>query len=54
MTFPLPIYDADLQETRGIPAVAHEFVAQMKATDDLILSSPEYNKCNCRYFEEFY
>ncbi len=41
--FLAPAYDGDLEEKSGLPAVAQEFIARLKNSDGLIISSPEYN-----------
>lgn len=41
--YPLPLYDADLQERDGVPAGAVELRARIGAVDALLIASPEYN-----------
>jgi NAD(P)H-dependent FMN reductase len=41
--FDMPIYDADLQATTGIPAGAQELGRRVAAADGLMIASPEYN-----------
>lgn len=41
--FDMPIYDADLQGTEGIPAGAQEMGRRIAAADGLMIASPEYN-----------
>jgi len=41
--FSLPLYDGDLEEKSGLPIAATMFITQIKNSDGLILSSPEYN-----------
>lgn len=40
----LPLYDGDLEEAEGIPASVQKLADQIKATDAIVISSPEYNK----------
>ena len=40
----LPLYDGDLEEAEGIPAPVQTLADQIKATDAIVISSPEYNK----------
>ncbi len=41
--FDMPIYDADLHATSGIPAGAEEMGRRIGAADGLLIASPEYN-----------
>jgi len=41
--FPLPVYDADLESSDGIPANAMELKALFRSNDGLLVASPEYN-----------
>jgi NAD(P)H-dependent FMN reductase len=41
--FEMPIYDADLQAAKGIPAGAQEMGRRIAAADGLMIASPEYN-----------
>ncbi len=41
--FDMPIYDADLQVTKGIPSGAQEMGRRVAAADGLMIASPEYN-----------
>ena len=40
----LPLYDADLEEAHGLPPEVERLVAQMRAADAVLISTPEYNK----------
>ncbi|MES0862426.1 NAD(P)H-dependent oxidoreductase [Ruegeria sp. SCPT10] len=40
----LPLYDGDLEEGEGIPAVVQTLRAQIEQADAVIISTPEYNK----------
>jgi NAD(P)H-dependent FMN reductase len=39
----IPLYDADLEASDGIPAAARELKDQIAAADGLLLVTPEYN-----------
>jgi chromate reductase, NAD(P)H dehydrogenase (quinone) len=41
--FNAPFFDQDLQQSDGIPDGANAFCEQLKASDALIIASPEYN-----------
>jgi NAD(P)H-dependent FMN reductase len=41
--FAMPLYDADLQATSGIPSGAQELGRRVTAADGLMIASPEYN-----------
>jgi NAD(P)H-dependent FMN reductase len=41
--FDCPFYDHDIEVDAGPPLGAHRFVERLKATDALIVASPEYN-----------
>lgn len=41
--YPMPLYDADLEEREGIPETAKRVRALMKDHDGFLLASPEYN-----------
>ena len=41
--FPLPVYDADLETSEGLPANALKLKALFRAADGLLIASPEYN-----------
>ena len=41
--FPLPVYNADIEENEGLPANAIKIKELMWASDGFIISSPEYN-----------
>lgn len=41
--YPMPLYDADLEATRGVPAPAEALRRKMAACDGLLISAPEYN-----------
>lgn len=38
-----PVYDGDVEESKGVPAAAQELAKAILAADALIVSSPEYN-----------
>ena len=40
----LPLYDGDLEESEGIPAVVQKLADQIAEADAVIISTPEYNK----------
>jgi chromate reductase len=40
---PMPLYDADLEATEGVPANALKFKALLKEHDALLIASPENN-----------
>src|SRR5258708_928066 len=42
--FPLPFYDADLEESEGMPEKARELRKLMIESDAIIIASPEYNR----------
>lgn len=41
--YPMPIYNADLQETQGFPAIATAFQKLLLEHDGIMIASPEYN-----------
>jgi chromate reductase, NAD(P)H dehydrogenase (quinone) len=41
--FDVPLYDADIEDTAGMPDGAHELQRRLLASDAFIISSPEYN-----------
>ena len=41
--FDCPFYDGDLEQVSGLPDGAHQFGERLKASDALVISSPEYN-----------
>ena len=41
--FDMPLYDANLQQAKGLPEGTLKFIARLKDSDGLIISSPEYN-----------
>jgi NAD(P)H-dependent FMN reductase len=41
--FDIPLYNGDIEETKGIPQNAIRFKEKMEACDGIIISSPEYN-----------
>ncbi len=41
--YPLPLYDADLQNTEGIPDNAKKFEALMRVHTGVFIACPEYN-----------
>lgn len=40
---PMPLYDADLEATDGLPENARSFRNLLKAADGILIASPEYN-----------
>lgn len=40
----LPLYDADLEDTEGIPTVVQTLSDQISRADAVIIATPEYNK----------
>jgi len=40
----LPLYDGDLEDAEGIPAVVQLLADQIAAADAVVISGPEYNK----------
>ncbi len=40
----LPLYDADLEESEGIPPAVQRLAAQIAQADAVVISTPEYNK----------
>ncbi|SLN45770.1 FMN-dependent NADPH-azoreductase [Roseovarius litorisediminis] len=40
----MPLYDGDLEESKGIPAQVQALADQISAADAVLISSPEYNK----------
>ncbi|WP_224816602.1 NADPH-dependent FMN reductase [Hasllibacter sp. MH4015] len=40
----LPLYDADLEEAEGVPAIVQTIAKQIAAADAVIIAGPEYNK----------
>src|SRR5262249_6994690 len=40
---PLPLYNADIQETSGFPGPAEDMAAAIRAADGVLFVSPEYN-----------
>ena len=41
--FDVPLYDADLEKTQGLPKGAHEFHRRLVNSDAFVFASPEYN-----------
>jgi NAD(P)H-dependent FMN reductase len=41
--YPLPLYDADVQNTSGIPENAYKFEALMRVHSGIFIACPEYN-----------
>jgi NAD(P)H-dependent FMN reductase len=41
--FPMPVYDGDIEENEGIPEEVKNLDASIKASDALIVVTPEYN-----------
>jgi chromate reductase len=39
----VPLYDADVEETTGVPAVVQQIKDRVAACDGLLLATPEYN-----------
>lgn len=42
-SYELPIYNADLERSTGIPDEAVEIARQIRSVDGLVIASPEYN-----------
>lgn len=40
----LPLYDGDLEAAEGLPEPVRRLIAQIRAADGVIISTPEYNK----------
>ncbi|WP_164660408.1 NADPH-dependent FMN reductase [Tropicibacter sp. Alg240-R139] len=40
----LPLYDGDVENAEGIPAVVQTLADQIAAADAIVISTPEYNK----------
>ncbi len=40
----LPLYDGDLEESKGVPANAQMLARQIKQADAIVISTPEYNQ----------
>lgn len=41
--YPIPFYDGDLEETKGMPENAKKIKEMMAASDGVIIATPEYN-----------
>ncbi|MDH3316552.1 MAG: NAD(P)H-dependent oxidoreductase, partial [Gammaproteobacteria bacterium] len=41
--YPMPLYDGDLEQEKGIPEYGLKFKQLMKEHDGILLSCPEYN-----------
>src|SRR5450755_2273980 len=41
--FNLPLFDQDIEDATGLPEGAKKFKALLRASDGILLSSPEYN-----------
>jgi NAD(P)H-dependent FMN reductase len=41
--YPMPLYDGDVEQAEGLPAMARELKALMVANQAFLLSCPEYN-----------
>ena len=41
--YPLPLYDGDLEGSRGVPETAQELARILATGDALVIASPEYN-----------
>lgn len=39
----IPLYDGDLEERDGIPQIVNDLKARIRASDGLLLATPEYN-----------
>lgn len=39
-----PLYDADLEDSEGVPEEVHRLADQILAADAVVISTPEYNK----------
>ena len=39
----VPLYDGDVEEKEGIPAIVEELKERIRAADGLIIATPEYN-----------
>ena len=39
-----PLYDGDLEDSKGVPDAVKKLHAQIKAADAVVISTPEYNK----------
>ncbi|MBS1180599.1 MAG: NADPH-dependent reductase [Proteobacteria bacterium] len=42
--YPLPLYDGDLETTRGVPEAALKLAELMLVSDGVFIASPEYNQ----------
>jgi chromate reductase len=40
----LPLYDGDLEAAEGLPEAAKTLIAEIRAADGIVISTPEYNK----------
>lgn len=40
----LPLYDGDLETAEGLPEAARTLIAEIRAADGIVISTPEYNK----------
>jgi len=40
----LPLYDGDLESSRGVPEAVHVLADLLRNADAIVISSPEYNK----------
>lgn len=41
--YPLPLYNGDLEDSEGLPAVAAQLIGLITQHDGLLIASPEYN-----------
>jgi chromate reductase, NAD(P)H dehydrogenase (quinone) len=41
--YPMPLYDGDVESTKGMPPTVHAFKQLLKAHDAFVIASPEYN-----------
>jgi NAD(P)H-dependent FMN reductase len=49
--FPMPVYDGDVEEEKGIPEGAKKLIERIRAADALVVSTPEYNGGICGVFK---
>lgn len=52
--FEMPLYRADREEADGIPQLAHDFLARIKAADALIISIAEHNGAYSAAFKNLF
>ena len=41
--YPMPLYQADIEATEGVPASVHELAERVAAAEVLVIVTPEYN-----------